>query len=92
MQFDTYFTVLQNAAQQIDHENRVNKCPVKRIMNFLDITSDKFEELSSPPSVAELSIKLRLSQHLSRMKMHKIQTLFMCHMSCSSSCLHKLRP
>ncbi len=56
MQFDAYFTVLQNAAQQIDHENQVNKHPVKRVVNYLDLTSDEFEELSSPPSIAELSI------------------------------------
>jgi len=56
MQFDAYFTVLQNAAQQIDHENQVNKCPVKRVVNYLDLTPDEFEELSSPPSIAELSI------------------------------------
>jgi len=32
MQFDVYFMVLQNAAQQIDHENQVNKCLVKQVV------------------------------------------------------------
>jgi len=32
MQFDVYFMVLQNAAQQIDHKNQVNKCLVKQVV------------------------------------------------------------
>jgi len=56
MNFEAYFSMLQNAAQQVDHENRANKHPVKRVINYLDLTPDEFEELSSPPSVAELSI------------------------------------
>ena len=40
MQFDAYFNMLQNAAQQIDHENQVNKHPVKRVVNYLDLTPD----------------------------------------------------
>jgi len=56
MNFEAYFSMLQNAAQQVDHENQANKRPVKRVINYLDLTPDEFEELSSPPSVAELSI------------------------------------
>jgi len=56
MQFDAYFTVLQNVAQQIDHENWVKRHPVKRVSIYLDHIPDEFEELSSPPSIAELSI------------------------------------
>ena len=48
MNFEAYFSVLQNAAQQVDHENRANKHPVKRVINYLDLTTDEFEELSSP--------------------------------------------
>ncbi len=56
MQFDAYFTVLQNAAQQINHGNQVNKHPVKRVINYLDLTLDEFKEFSPSPSVPELSI------------------------------------
>jgi len=56
MNFEAYFSMLQNAAQQVDHENRANKHPVKRAINYLDFTPDEFEELSSPPSVAELNV------------------------------------
>jgi len=31
-------------------------CLVKRVINYLDLTPDEFEELSSPPSIAELNI------------------------------------
>ena len=93
MNFEAYFSMLQNAAQQVDHENRANKRPVKRVINYLDLTPDEFEELSSPPSVAELSIsKAQAKPPPGRVKMYKIQTLFMCHTSCSSSCLHGLKP
>ena len=56
MQLDAYFTMLQNAAQQIDHENRVNKCLVKQVINYLGLSPVEFEELSLPPSISELSI------------------------------------
>jgi len=48
IQFDAYFTVLENDAQQIDHENWVNIISIhfKQIINYLDLT----------PSIAELSI------------------------------------
>jgi len=39
---------LQNAAQQVDHENRMNKWPVKCIVNYLDHCSqEEYGELSS---------------------------------------------
>jgi len=83
MQFDAYSTVLQNAAQQINHVNRVNKHPVKQVLNYLDLTPDESEELSSTPSVAELSISKAQAKPLSScMKMCKIQTLSMFCMSC----------
>jgi len=56
MRYEDYFNVLQNAAQQVDHENRLNKHPMKRIVNYLDMTQEEYDELSSPPSMAELSV------------------------------------
>jgi len=56
MKYEDYFNVLQNAAQQVDHENRLQKHPMKCIINYLDLSQEEYDELSSPPSMAELSI------------------------------------
>ncbi len=48
MRYEDYFTVLQNAVQQVDHENRLNKHPIKRIVNYLDLSQEEYDELSSP--------------------------------------------
>jgi len=56
MKFEDYFTVLQNAAQHVDYENRLNKQPIKCIVNYLDLSQEEYNEQSSPPSLAELSV------------------------------------
>jgi len=48
MRYEDYFNVLQNAAQQVDHENRLNKRPMKCIVNYLDLSQEEYDELSSP--------------------------------------------
>jgi len=56
MKFEDYFTVLQNVAQQIDHESRLSKFSIKHIVNYQDLSQEEYDELSSPPSLAELSV------------------------------------
>jgi len=56
MKYEDYFNVLQNAAQQVDHENRLQKHPMKRTVNYLELSQEEYDELSSPSSMAELSI------------------------------------
>jgi len=46
---------LQNATKLANHENRLKKCPIKCIINYLDLSQEEYDELSSPPSLVELN-------------------------------------
>ncbi len=88
-----YFNVLQNVTQQVDHKNRLDKQPIKYIVNNLNLNLDEYNQLFSPPTLTEVSV-FKAQTTKVPFKCHvKLEdpTHYLCCMNYSSSYPHVSR-
>ena len=63
LDFEDYFNILLSAAAQVDHEQKQSGVrPRKQVVNYLELTDEEYNTLTTPPSDYQLDINKTIGQ------------------------------